>query len=341
MIENIRYISEIEIILEKIKAIFEKPFINKEQKFFLSASMGVSFYPEHGIDSETLIKNADTAMYKAKDAGKNTYAFYTLDMTAASYERIGMENALREAIKGEQFVAFYQPQVNLQTGQLIGLEALIRWQHPLEGLLPPGRFIALAEETRLIVEMGAWILKRTCLDVYALQQEKLFNGTVSINVSGVQIEFSDFYATLKQILHETCIEPSLVEIEVTESFIMHDPERWITLLKKMQSLGINIAIDDFGTGYSSLSYLRKLPINKLKVDMSFVRDIPDQEDACAIVDSIINLAKTMKLTTLAEGIEDEKQESYLAQHGCEQGQGYLYAKPMSLEDLKRWICERS
>ncbi|AOO65099.1 cache domain-containing protein [Sulfurospirillum halorespirans] len=337
LVENIKEKHEIEVIIAKIQAIFEEPFINKSQKFFLSASIGVSVYPDHGTDGETLIKNADTAMYKAKEAGKNTYTFYTLDMTIASYERIGMENALREAIKEKQFVVYYQPQIDLKTGKLIGLEALLRWNHPLEGILPPGRFIAFSEETHLIVEIGAWILKQTCIDLVSLHHERLFNGTISVNISGVQIEFSDFLSTLKETIAETKVDPSMLEIEVTESFIMHDPERWIVLLKEMQHLGMSIAIDDFGTGYSSLSYLRKLPINKLKIDMSFVKDIPKLEDACAIVNSIINLAQNMKITTLAEGIEHKDQEDYLAEHGCEQGQGYLYAKPMSLKNLKTWI----
>ena len=341
LVENIKEKHEIEIILSKIQMLFEEPFVNKAQKFFLSASLGISIYPEHGMDAETLIKNADTAMYKAKEAGKNTYAFYTHDMTVASYERIGMENALREAIKENQFIVYYQPQTDLKTRELIGLEALLRWNHPVQGILPPSRFIAFAEETHLIVEIGAWILKQTCIDLVALQQEGIFKGTVSINISGVQIEFSDFLKTLHDTLDETKVDPKMLEMEVTESFIMHDPERWIALLTQMQALGLSIAIDDFGTGYSSLSYLRKLPINKLKVDMSFVKDIPKQDDACAIVNSIINLAHTMKITTLAEGIEREEQERYLAEHGCEQGQGYLYAKPMNLHDLKVWIKNRS
>ena len=337
LVENIREKHEIEVILSKIKAIFEAPFMNKHQKFFLSASIGVSVYPDHGIDGEALIKNADTAMYKAKAAGKNTFMFYTHDMTVASYELIGMENALRDAITEQQFLVYYQPQIDLKTHKLIGLEALLRWNHPHEGILPPGRFIGFSEETHLIVEIGAWILKQTCIDLVALNHEGLFNGTVSVNISGVQIEFSDFLTTLKETITETKVDPAMLEIEVTESFIMHDPERWIVLLKEMQNLGMSIAIDDFGTGYSSLSYLRKLPIDKLKVDMSFVKDIPDQEDACAIVNSIIMLAQTMKITTLAEGIERQEQEDYLAKHGCEQGQGYMYAKPMNLQDLRQWI----
>lgn len=340
LVENVKEVDEIDPIVSKIQTIFNEPFLVKEQKFFLSASIGISLYPEHGLESETLIKNADAAMYKAKDAGKNTYAFYTLDMTIASYERIGMENALREAISAKQFLVYYQPQIDFKTNTVSGLEALVRWNHPLEEILSPSRFIALAEETRLILEIGAFVLEQACFDLLTLKKEGLFEGTVSINISGVQIEYSDFLSTLERAITMSGIEPSLLEMEVTESFIMNDPERWIALLKQMQALGVSIAIDDFGTGHSSLSYLRKLPIDKLKVDMSFVKDIPQREDACAIVNSIIDLAQNMKIATLAEGIETKEQERYLQEHGCEQGQGYLYAKPMNVKDLKVWMMNR-
>ena len=340
LVENVKEVDEIDPIVTKIQTIFNEPFLVKEQKFFLSASIGISLYPEHGLESETLIKNADAAMYKAKDAGKNTYAFYTLDMTIASYERIGMENALREAIGAKQFLVYYQPQIDFKTNQVCGLEALVRWNHPIEEILSPNRFIELAEETRLILEIGAFVLEQACFDLLTLRKEGLFEGTVSINISGVQIEYSDFLSTLERAITMSGIEPSLLEMEVTESFIMNDPERWIALLKQMQALGVSIAIDDFGTGHSSLSYLRKLPIDKLKVDMSFVKDIPQREDACAIVNSIIDLAQNMKIATLAEGIETKEQERYLQEHGCEQGQGYLYAKPMNLKDLKVWMMNR-
>jgi EAL domain-containing protein (putative c-di-GMP-specific phosphodiesterase class I) len=309
-------------------------------KIFLSASIGISVYPDHGLDSETLIKNADTAMYKAKDLGKNTYTFYSIEMTIASYERIGMENALREAIKRREFLVYYQPQIDLMTGDLIGLEALVRWNHPEDGILVPSRFIHYSEETRLIIDIGAFVLEQACLDMLLLERDGLFDGTMSVNISGVQIEYSNFLQTLQGIIASTAITPSRLDIEVTESFIMNDPERWIELLKNMQKLGVTIAIDDFGTGHSSLSYLSKLPIDKLKVDMSFVRDIPKREDACAIVNSIIDLAQNMKIATLAEGIETKEQEGYLRENGCMQGQGYLYGKPMNLKDLKVWIMKR-
>ena len=340
LIEGIKSKIEIDAIVTKLQTVFEESFVYRNQKFFLSASMGISVYPDHGLDSETLIKNADTAMYKAKDAGKNTYAFYTLDMTIASYERIGMENALREAVKEKQFIVYYQPQIDLQTGKVIGAEALVRWNHPSEGILAPGRFIGFAEETRLIIEIGSFVLRQASLDLMGLKKEGLGDFKVSVNVSGIQIEYSDFLVTLKDIIEETKIHPSALEMEVTESFIMNDPERWIALLQSMRLLGVSIAIDDFGTGHSSLSYLRKLPIDKLKVDMSFIKDIPHQEDACSIVNSIIDLAHNMKMSTLAEGIETQEQASYLAANQCEQGQGYLYAKPMNLRDFREWLKQR-
>jgi len=340
LVESVKEKSEIEHIIEKIQSVFENPFLVNEQKFFLSASIGISVYPDHGLESEILIKNADTAMYKAKESGKNTYAFYSIEMTIASYERIGMENALREAIKRREFLVYYQPQIDLKTGDLIGVEALVRWNHPEEGILAPSRFIHFSEETRLIIDIGAFVLEQACLDMLLLKKEGLFKGTVSVNISGVQIEYSNFLQTLQNIIHSTGINPSHLDIEVTESFIMNDPERWIELLKNMQKLGVSIAIDDFGTGHSSLSYLSKLPIDKLKVDMSFVRDIPEREDACSIVNSIIDLAQNMKIATLAEGIETREQEAYLFEHGCLQGQGYLYGKPMNLKDLKVWIMKR-
>ncbi|MDD2382638.1 MAG: cache domain-containing protein [Sulfurospirillaceae bacterium] len=343
LLENINTEHEITTIIAKIQSVFNTPFLSKGETFFLTSSIGVSVYPDHGLDSETLIKNADAAMYKAKEAGKNTYAFYTLDMTIASYERIGIENALRVAIEQSQFIVYYQPQINLQSQKVVGLEALIRWNHPRDGIITPGRFIQFAEDARLIIPIGEFVLRRGCLDLISLKKEHILTEetTLSVNISGIQIEYSDFLSTLKMILAETKINPSSLEMEITESFIMNDPARWIELLHSMRNLGVSIAIDDFGTGYSSLSYLRKLPIDKLKVDMSFVKDIPEHEDACAIVDSILNLAHTMKITSLAEGIERIEQEHYLASHHCKQGQGFMYAKPMDVKSLKEWLKLRA
>jgi diguanylate cyclase (GGDEF)-like protein/PAS domain S-box-containing protein len=340
LFEHLKDISEIEKIITKVQQSFVEPFISKNQKFFITGSIGISLYPQHGNDAEELIKNADIAMYKAKDAGKNTYRFYTEDMSVESYAIVDIENALKDAISEGQFLVYYQPQVNLKTKEVIGVEALLRWDNPQKGILPPSQFIKISEDTKMIIPIGEFVLHQACSDIVAIKKEGIFDGKVSINVSGIQIEHSDFLAKLSETIDKTGINPSHIELEITESVVMKDAQKWIELLHEMKKTGIKIAIDDFGTGYSSLSYLRRLPIDKLKIDMSFVRDLPDAEDACMIANSIINLSDNMKMITLAEGIETIEQEAYLRDNNCEEGQGYLYAKPMNLEALKIWLKSR-
>ncbi|WP_331775057.1 cache domain-containing protein [Sulfurospirillum sp. 1612] len=343
LLETIKDPVEVLSVMLKIQNIFLEPFIIKDFTFFLSCSIGISVYPDHGSNSETLIKNADIAMYKAKNSGKNTHAFFKDEMSIATVAKVNIENDLREAINKQQFQVYYHPQVDLKTQKLVGLEALLRWNHPEKGLLLPRHFIDICEETRLIISIGEWVMRQSCEDLLSLQHEGLLSKDVriSINVSGVQIEYSDFLPVVQDVIETTAIDPQILEIEITESFIMQDPKRWINLLEVLREMHVKIVIDDFGTGYSSLSYLLRLPIDKLKVDMSFVSNIPEDEDACAIVRTILDLASNMKISSLAEGIETKEQEQYLAKHGCEQGQGYLYAKPMSLEMLKTWIKNRN
>ena len=340
LLENLNNISEVESIMNKIQKSFESEFISNTQKFSLSASTGISLYPQDGNNSDELIKNADIAMYKSKEAGRNTYTFFTDAMSVATHKMLDMENDLRLAIQEEQFIAFYQPQINLKTKEVVGFEALIRWDHPKKGLLQPMQFIKYAEENKMIIPIGEYILRKSCEDLITLQNEIDFDGRVSINVSGIQIQNGDFLHILKQTIQDTRVNPNKLELEITESVIMEDPQQWIELLNAIKDLGVKIAIDDFGTGYSSLSYLRKLPIDKLKIDMSFVNDIPDEEDACAIANSVINLSENMKMITLAEGIETKEQENYLRDNNCEEGQGYLYAKPMDIDKVKQWLKER-
>lgn len=340
LLENLNHISEIESIINKIQKRFESEFVINTRNFSLTASIGISLYPQNGINADKLIKNADIAMYQSKEAGKNTYTFFTDEMSIATHKMLDMENDLKVAIKEEQFVAFYQPQINLKTKRVVGFEALIRWNHPTKGLLSPIQFIKYSEENRMIIPIGEYILRKSCEDLIALQQEMDFDGRISINVSGVQIQNGDFLHVLKKTIEHTKVNPNKLELEITESVIMEDPQQWIELLNAIKNLGVKIAIDDFGTGYSSLSYLRKLPIDKLKIDMAFVNDIPDEEDACAIVNSVINLSDNMKMTTLAEGIETIEQENYLRDNNCEEGQGYLYSKPIPIDKVKHWLKER-
>ncbi|WP_024955156.1 cache domain-containing protein [Sulfurospirillum arcachonense] len=337
LLENINDKTEIKNAIFKIQTLLKDTFIVNKQKFFISASIGISLYPDDGMDKEMLIKNADIAMYSAKDAGKNAYRFFTKDMSLASYETVNIESQLKDAIIKKEFIVYYQPQINLKTKEVIGLEALIRWNHPQYGIFAPSKFIKYAEETRMIIEIGEFVLYQACSDVVKLQKENNFLGRVSINVSGVQIEHSDFLTTLNKVIKMTKIDPNTIELEVTESTIMNEPNMWINLLSSMQESGVKIAIDDFGTGYSSLSYLQKLPIDKLKIDMSFVRNIPQDENACSIVNSIINLSDGMKMISIAEGIETKKQEDFLEKNGCHEGQGYLYGRPMPIKDLLIWL----
>jgi len=337
LLENINNISEINSIINKIQKEFMFEFESEKQNFSLSASIGISLYPKDGANVDELVKNADIAMYNAKENGKNTYKFFSNKMSIDTHKLFDMENDLREAIDKKQFVNFYQPQINLKTKEVIGFEALVRWEHPKKGLIPPIKFIDYSEKNKMIIDIGKYVLQRSCKDLMTLQKEFNFDGRISINVSGVQIEYSDFLSTLQQTIKEFNINPNKIELELTESVIMKNPQQWIELLNAIKSLGIKIAIDDFGTGYSSLSYLRKLPIDKLKIDMAFVSDIPKEEDACAIVDSIINLSENMKMITLAEGIENVEQEKYLKNNRCEEGQGYFYGKPMNFNQTKEWL----
>ncbi|MBE0495594.1 MAG: cache domain-containing protein [Campylobacterales bacterium] len=337
VLDNITHKDQVTRILEKIQKTFETPFLIHKQPFFLTASIGVSFYPSDGEEGETLLKNADLAMYKAKDAGKNSFRFYDRTLSNASMEMLTIENELKSAIANNEFEVYYQPQIDLQTNQCVGLEALIRWNHPEQGLLGPNRFIPYAEESRMILPIGTFVLKQACLDLVCLHETLGFKGKVSVNISGIQLENDDFTATLEEILHQTRIPPSSLELEITESIFMKDAVRWIGILEKIRSLGVKIAIDDFGTGYSSLSYLRRLPVDKLKIDISFVRDLPHHEDAKAIAKAIIVLAKSMHMTTLAEGIETQEQAAFLTQEGCDEGQGFYYEKGIDLSSLQAWI----
>ena len=331
---------QIAYVVQDIMDLFEKSFIIEEKEFWITLSIGISIAPDDGTNTDTLIKNADTAMYKAKEDGKNTYKFYNDKMSASSFERIVFESALKMGINNNEFEVYYQPQEDLQNNKIIGFEALVRWHHPTLGIVSPARFIPIAEETKMILPIGEFVLKQACKDIKKWHQEGLCKGRIAVNVSGVQLEHSDFAEILKYCLTHYEVDPSMIEIEVTESMVMKNPERWIRILEEIKRIGISISIDDFGTGYSSLSYLRRLPANTLKIDQSFVQDTPDENDACAIVNAIINMADSLGLETLAEGVETIEQRNYLVKKGCKYAQGYLLSKPMSGKDTYNWLLER-
>ncbi|MGF1751732.1 putative bifunctional diguanylate cyclase/phosphodiesterase [Vibrio cionasavignyae] len=320
--------------IDGIMGVFNSSFIlDQHESLRVSASIGVALYPKDGHDSETLLKNADTAMYLAKKNGRNGYAFYSPDLTKSSVLHVRIQSALHEALEKNQFYLVYQPQYSLADNRLIGVEALLRWQHPDLGLIPPSSFIPIAEKTGLIQKIGAWVLRESCLQGNRWLAEGRDFGRIAVNVSALQLQNSDFFPVLEAVLEETRFPAKRLDIEITETFLLFNPEKAIATLEQLSSLGIEISLDDFGTGYSSLSYLKGLPINKLKIDQSFVKDVPDNNDSNAIVNAIVAMGQALCLKVVAEGVESLQQSEYLKQKGCEYGQGYLFSKPQRPERL--------
>jgi EAL domain-containing protein (putative c-di-GMP-specific phosphodiesterase class I) len=300
---------------------------------FISSSIGISMYPDDATSENNLIKFADTAMYKAKEEGRDNFQFYSAEMTALAFERVVMESSLRIAIKEEQFVVYYQPQFDAMTNTIIGMEALVRWRHPEIGLVPPGKFIPIAEESGLIIEIDRIVMKKAMQQFSIWYEDGLNPGILALNLAMKQLNEKDFVSTLLDTMHSLNFRPKWLELEVTEGQIMDNPNLSIFKLNEISDIGIEIAIDDFGTGYSSLAYLKKLPLDKLKIDQSFVRDIPDDEDDVAITRAIIALGKSLNLKLIAEGVETQEQRDFFVSNGCANIQGYFYARPMPAHDI--------
>ncbi|AMP10994.1 diguanylate cyclase domain protein [Collimonas arenae] len=306
--------------------------------FFLSCSIGVAVYPNDGADPESLLKHADIAMYRAKEMGNNNYQFYTAAMNERALERLRIEGDLRNALERKELLLYYQPQVDLRTGRVVGMEALIRWKHPQLGMISPTRFINLAEETGLIVQIGAWVMHTACEQNKAWQRMGLGYLRMSVNLSTRQFFQQNLVQSVAQVLEETGLAPHYLEIELTESLVMTDVELAVGILNDLKSIGVQLSIDDFGTGYSSLAYLKSFPIDALKIDQSFVRDITVDQDDAAIVASIISLAHNLRLQVIAEGVETQEQLSYLQRHRCDEMQGFYFSEPIAasaIEDLLR------
>ena len=321
----------------KILEALSEPIRIDAHTLYVSSSIGISLYPQDGEDAHNLIKYADTAMYKAKDEGRNNYQFYSAEMTELAFERIAMEASLRQALKNDEFVVYYQPQVDAVHEKIIGIEALVRWQHPILGLSSPEKFIPLAEETGLIVEIDRIVMKEAMRQVGEWYGEGLNPGVLSLNLAVKQLEHNDFLQTLQGNMERSGFKPEWLEFEVAEGQVMQKPEEAIAKLRQISDFGIGIAIDDFGTGYSSLSYLKRLPINKLKIDRSFVRDIPDDDEDVAIVKAIIALAKSLNLDLVGEGVETVAQKKFLIDNGCQNIQGYYYSRPMPPGEMKIYM----
>jgi len=324
---------------ERILEVLVPPVETGKQALYISCSIGISVYPEDGDGVESLMQCADVAMYQAKERGRNNYQFFTAGMTERAQEELRMESKLRQAIVNDELLMHYQPQVDLQSGRVIGMEALIRWQHPVMGLIPPAKFIPLAEETGLIIPLGKWILKAACKQARQWQQSGYPDWKMAVNISPKQFWQADLLETVADILEQTGLAPEFLELEITESAIMLDVEKAIDTMKRIRGMGISLAVDDFGTGYSSLSCLQRFPLSKLKIDRSFISSIVDGDNNGAIAEGIIALARTLHLEVIAEGIEELSQVEFLINKGCKQGQGFFFGHPMPPERLATYFLQ--
>jgi len=320
--------NDAEIIASKIIKSLKMPFKIDQHELFVSTSIGISQYPEDGQTMESLIKHADIAMYSVKGKGKNGYEFYHLDMLDVYSKHLSLENDLRRAMDDNQFKIYYQPQINIETNEVVAMEALIRWQHPERGLISPCEFIELAEETHLIKEIGDWVLENACAELKRWRAMGLSNVRIAVNVSSIQLEQDDFVEKVLDILNRNDIPGDHLEIEITENTLMHDTDDGIQKLTELSNNEIKIAIDDFGTGYSSLNYLKRLPIDTLKIDQSFVRDMSNSEEDSSIIKAIIAMAKGLNLNIISEGVETEAQLEQLKAWRCKNMQGFLFGRPM-------------
>jgi EAL domain-containing protein (putative c-di-GMP-specific phosphodiesterase class I) len=294
----------------------------------VSASIGISIYPDDGVDAETLIKTADTAMYQAKANGRNNYMFFEQEMNVRAVERQSIEEDLRGALERQEFVLEYQPKIDLQTGAITGAEALIRWLHPHRGLVSPLMFIPVAEDSGIILPIGMWVRREACRQARAWQDAGLPPLPVAVNISVVEFRDQNFLESIRSILKETRLEPRFLELELTESVLMQHAETATTVLRQLKAMGVQLAVDDFGTGYSSLSYLRRFPIDSLKIDRSFIRDVASNTDDATIVSAMISMGRSLKQKVIAEGVETREQFLVLQGQLCSEGQGYYFSRPV-------------
>ncbi|MDD2383642.1 MAG: EAL domain-containing protein [Sulfurospirillaceae bacterium] len=327
----------VETLCKNVLMCMHEAFYVEAQPITLSVSIGVVLYPQDGNTFEELFKYADIAMYAAKNSGKNGYKFYHKSMSEQLCESAALENSIKRGLSNDEFCLYYQPQINLNTGKVIGVEALVRWMSPHVGLIFPNDFIPQAEENRLIIPLGEIIFRKALEQSKIWESSGVFDGTMAINISAVQIEEENFVAKIEAIRHIVDINASKIELEITESFLMKDPFYAAETLQKLKTIGYKISIDDFGTGYSSLAYLKQLPLHKLKIDRTFIKDLSSDKDDRAIVRAIIALAKALELEVLAEGVETEEQKVFLLDNWCDTAQGYLFARPMSIKVFEDFL----
>jgi EAL domain-containing protein (putative c-di-GMP-specific phosphodiesterase class I) len=319
-----------------LRAVAE-PHSVDEYDLHVTTSIGVSVFPDDGANAEHLIKNADTAMYQAKENGRQSFQFFKPAMNARAVERQYIEEGLRRALDRQEFTVHYQPKINMQTGEITGGEALIRWTHPARGSIPPAQFIPIAEDCGLILPIGRWVLRQACEQAQAWVDAGLRPRTIAVNVSALEFRDEEFLSGLFQILEESRLDPRALELEITESVLMKRVDSTAAILQTLRKSGVQVAIDDFGTGYSSLSYLRRFPIDALKVDQSFVRQIVGGGDDAAIVTAVISMAQSLKLRVVAEGVETLEELKFLRSHGCEEAQGYYFSRPVPAQQFAKLL----
>jgi len=341
MVENFTAPRDAIAIAQKILTNIAKPFFVDGQEFLMSASIGISTFPEDGTDTEALLKNADIAMYRAKDQGRNNYQFYSAQMNKHTFERLAMESSLRRALERNEFVLHYQPKLDLRSGAIVGVEALVRWRHPDWGMVSPAQFIPLAEESGLIVQIGEWVLKTACEQSRMWRDQGIQAMRVAVNLSARQFGQKTLLADVAKIIADSGLTPECLELEITESLVMHNPEHAADTLQKLRAMGVTLSIDDFGTGYSSLAYLKRFPIDCVKIDRSFIKDIPNDADDMAITKGVIALGHSLRLKVVAEGVETAEQREFLRSNGCDELQGFLFSKPLPADEVTALLKSHS
>lgn len=340
LLENIESKQSVERMADHILSAFRQSFFVDGYEIFSTASIGISYFPDHADDVTTLVQCADVAMFNAKESGKNQVHIYHDQQASRRYERFSLLNDLRRAVEREELRLYYQPQVDARSGTVMGVEALLRWVHPEQGMISPAKFIPLAEEQGLIVPIGEWVLEEACRKGKEWQEQGI-HLRIGVNLAGQQIMHESLLPAVERVLEETGFDPRFLDLEVTENFLLRQPETTIPKLQRLREMGMSLSMDDFGTGYSSLSYLKKLPLNTLKIDQSFVRDIGSDDEDEAIVKAIIVLAHSLGLESLAEGVETSEQLSYLRTHGCHKIQGYYFSRPLPADELPDFVMQQS
>ena len=341
LMEDLHKAQDASLLAEKILKSLLEPINIKGHILYISSSIGIALYPEDADDAISLLKYADAAMYKAKDEGRNKFEFYSAEMTRAASKNLLIEASLREALDKEQLEVYYQPQIDGVTDELIGMEALVRWNHPKDGLVSPGVFIPIAEETGLIILIDRWVMQTAIKQVVKWRKDGLNPGKLALNLAMKQLQSKQCTQLITDMLEDAGCKPEWIALEVTEGQIMKNPEQAIVILKEISQMGIELAVDDFGTGYSSLTYLKRLPIDKLKIDQSFVRDLPFDEEDIGISRAIIALSQALYLDVIAEGVETKEQRDFLVENGCRNIQGYFYSKPIPALEMEIFLKEKN